>query len=95
MTTTIRLHRETKQKLEEIGRKGQSFDDIINNCIIEYCNNQLYEEHYFALRVEGEMNLQYGKISIPKKISGKKVKDVDLLDDYGYLLEQMGCELEE
>lgn len=30
ITTTIRIKRETKKKLEEIGRKNQSFDDIIN-----------------------------------------------------------------
>lgn len=38
MTTTIRIRRETKQKLEEIGRKGQTFDDIIKQLIETYEN---------------------------------------------------------
>lgn len=38
MTTTIRIHRETKQKLEELGRKGQTFDDIIKQLIETYEN---------------------------------------------------------
>ena len=33
MSTTLRVSRETKSKLERFGRKGQSFDDIINSLI--------------------------------------------------------------
>lgn len=33
MSTTIRVSRETKDKLENMGNKGQSFDDIITSLI--------------------------------------------------------------
>lgn len=35
MTTTIRIKRETKKKLEKLGNKGDTFDEIINR-LIEY-----------------------------------------------------------
>lgn len=90
----IQVSRDTHRKLMEIGRKGQSFDDIVNDCIIAYNNHNLMEEYHFPLRVEGEMNLQYGTVSIPKKIRGKKVKDIDIIDCFHYLLEQNDCEFE-
>lgn len=36
MTTTIRVKRSTKWKLESIGHKGETFDDIINKLINFY-----------------------------------------------------------
>ena len=36
MTTTIRIHRETKQELENLGKKNQTFDDIIQELIHTY-----------------------------------------------------------
>ena len=36
MTTTIRVKRTTKEKLEAIGHKGETFDDIINKLIDFY-----------------------------------------------------------
>lgn len=47
MSTTIRINRETKNKLENIGNKGETFDDIINKlyhernilAIHEICKN--------------------------------------------------------
>ena len=36
MTTTIRIKRTTKKKLENLGKKTDSFDDIINKLIENY-----------------------------------------------------------
>ena len=36
MTTTIRIKRETKRKLENLGKKTESFDDIIQRLIEEH-----------------------------------------------------------
>ena len=36
MTTTIRIKRSTKKRLETIGHKGQTFDDLINILIENY-----------------------------------------------------------
>ena len=36
MTTTIRVKRNTKKRLEEIGKKNDSFDDIINKLLDNY-----------------------------------------------------------
>lgn len=33
MTTTIRIKRTTKAKLEAVGHKGETFDDIINKLL--------------------------------------------------------------
>ena len=33
MTTTIRIKRTTKSKLESVGHKGETFDDIINKLL--------------------------------------------------------------
>ena len=32
-TTTIRIKRSTKQKLNEVGQKGMTYDDIINELL--------------------------------------------------------------
>lgn len=36
MTTTIRIKRTTKRRLEEIGKKNDSFDDILNKLLDSY-----------------------------------------------------------
>lgn len=36
MTTTIRIKRTTKRRLEELGKKNDTFDDIINKLIDSY-----------------------------------------------------------
>ena len=43
MTTTIRVKRETKQKLKNIGMKGESFDDIINEILHERNFHEIQE----------------------------------------------------
>ena len=40
MTTTIRIKRKTKKELENVGQKGQTFDDIIVNLLEFYHSNK-------------------------------------------------------
>ena len=85
MTTTIRIHRETKQKLENIGRKNESYDDIINEIlhernfyeIQEYTNKNsqdLYEE---TIRVFNII-----KYDVPEDENLKGV--IELIENDGY-----------
>lgn len=69
--TTIRVSMETKKELEELGRKGQTFNEIVHECIISKHNENLYGEYYFPYRTTGSLNLQYGKISAPKNENGE------------------------
>lgn len=41
--TTIRIKRETKKLLEDLGRKGQSFDEIVRELARYYIENKLRE----------------------------------------------------
>ena len=39
-TTTIRIKRSTKQKLDDVGRKGMTYDDIINELIDSFTGGE-------------------------------------------------------
>jgi len=43
MTTTIKLEKETKEKLERFGHKGESYDEIIER-LIDYFEELNMEE---------------------------------------------------
>lgn len=94
MSTTIRISRETKKMLEELGRKGQSFDDIVHHAAIALNNEQQYEEYYFSYRVTGQIDLQYGKIALPKKEGKITIKMSDVKCAIRSICEEQGWELE-
>ena len=40
MTTTIRIKRNTKRRLEDMGKKNETFDDILNKLLDFYDSNK-------------------------------------------------------
>lgn len=83
MTTTIRIKRKTKRQLEAIGRKNDSFDEIINDIlhsrniyeIQEYANNNSEDLLQETIRVfdainyllPEDINLEYAVETIKKE----------------------------
>lgn len=89
MSTTIRISRETKQMLEELGHKGQSFDDIVRLCAIELFN----KNHMYITNspVETSTGIEYIEIRVPKHITDIKetnIFGVTLEDSLGRLCEE-------
>lgn len=96
MSTTIRISRETKKMLEELGRKGQSFDDIVHHAAIALNNERFYEDMYFHFRDSNHIDLQYGKICLPKRSKGGKIKihSEDIVESIYSICEEQGWEVE-
>ena len=75
MSTTIRVSRETKKRLEELGHKGQSFDEIVQLCAIELSNRQ--HEYLINTPIETDKGIEYIEIRVPKHI--KEIKSTNVL----------------
>ena len=57
MATTISVTMETKEKLSHLGRKGETYDEIINKAI-ELAERQLfYDEQYRILKEDDFIEL--------------------------------------
>ena len=85
MTTTIRIRRETKRKLENIGRKNESFDDIINEILHERNFHEIQEytnENSEDLLKETIRVFDVIKYIVPENINLKGV--LELVEDDGY-----------
>ena len=89
----IQVSRETHRKLEEEGRKGQTFNDIINEAINALHNEKLYHEFYVPVRVQDSIDLQYMKIQMCKNKNQKLNLD-DLVDTMFAVAEENGITLE-
>ena len=45
--TTIQISKETKQKLDEIGKKNETYEDIIKRLLLKwYSFNRIVQKHF-------------------------------------------------
>lgn len=95
-TTTIRIKRSTKQKLDAIGHKGMSYDDIVNNAVIELHNKQ--NVHIANLGVGTPNGVEYIEIRVPKhikEITTTNLMGIDFNDTLGALCEENNIKWDE
>ncbi|MDE4907270.1 antitoxin VapB family protein [Methanogenium marinum] len=59
---TITVHDDIKQDLKKIGRKGESYSDIVNRLIIYYCTKMLDAELNDILENEEFIPLDLEKV---------------------------------
>ena len=90
----IQLSRETHRKLQEEGRKGQTFNDIVNEAVNALHNEKIYGEYYFPYRQEGQIDLQYGKVLLPKGNNKATLKIGDLIEAVRASAENAGIDLQ-
>lgn len=91
-TTTIRIKRSTKQKLDDIGRKGMTYDDIVRVGAIEVKNK---ESHYIwnVPMFNGDTCQEsYIEIRVPKHISKLAVDEDGLVESLRYIMEENGIQ---
>lgn len=96
MTTTIRVSRETKKMLEELGHKGQSFDEIVRLCAFELFNKQ--HEYITNTPIETNTGIEYIQIRVPKhikEIKSTNVLGIDIQDSLGALCDEHNIKYEE
>ena len=75
MSTTIRINRETKKLLEEIGHKGETFDMIVRAGALELSNkNHMYITNSPVITPNG---VEYVEIRVPKHI--KEITETNVL----------------
>lgn len=92
MSTTIRVSRETKQLLEEIGHKGQSFDDIVRAGAIELKNKQAVHIWNVPLFNGHTCQESYVELRVPKCIRSLAVDEEELASGLRYIMEENGIE---
>lgn len=92
----IQLSRETHRKLQEEGRKGQTYNDIVNEAVNALHNEKLYGYYYFPYRDENQMDLQYGMVQIPKVSKNSKIKIhiEEVISAIRSIYEEDNCEVE-
>lgn len=90
----IQVSRETHRKLEEEGRKGQTFNDIVNEAVNALHNEKIYNSYYFHYRDSNKMDLQYGEVSLPKGGKHIKIHIEDVVSAIHSICEETDCEVE-
>ena len=78
MSTTIRVSRETKNKLEQVGHKNQSFDDIVRLGAMELFNKN--NVHIINVPVSTRNGIEYIEIRVPKHLKSFHVDKGALSD---------------
>lgn len=89
----IQVSRDTHRKLNEIGRRNETFDQIVSRAVNALQNEKLYHEFYVPVRVQDSMNLQYMRIQMCKN-AHQKIHIGDILDSMFAVAEENGIKLE-
>lgn len=90
----IQVSRDTHRKLNKVGRRNETFDQIVNRAIIALNNEERYGEYYFPYRQEGQIDLQYGKVLFPKCGNKATLKIGDLIEAVRASAEDAGIDLQ-
>jgi len=69
----IQVSRDTHKELEELGRKNETFDQIVSKAAQALHNERIYNEYYFHYRSTISLNLQYGQVRLPKREKNQKI----------------------
>ena len=89
----IQVSRDTHRKLDEEGRRNETFDQIVSRAVNALQNEKLYHSFYVPVRVQDSMNLQYMEIRMCKN-THQKIHIEDLLDTMFAVAEENGITLE-
>lgn len=90
---TINVSRDTHRKLNEEGRRNETFDQIVSRAVNALHNEKMYHEFYVPVRVQDSMDLQYMEIRMCKN-THQKIHIEDLLDTMFAVAEENGITLE-
>lgn len=92
MSTTIRISRKTKKLLEEIGKKGQTFDELVYLGAIALSNDNNHYS-YNAPMFNGETwQESYIEVRVPKSIKKLAVDEEELLSALRFIMEDHDIE---
>jgi len=88
--TTIRVKQSTKEKLNEVGQKGQSYDDIVRlgaNEVFNKSHMHIINVPMFNGRTQQE---SYIELRVPKSIRELAIDEIALLDGLKHIMEENG-----
>lgn len=91
MTTTIRISRETKRELENMGHKGETFDDLVHKGAIELFNKS--KHHVINVPMSSKNGIVYIEVRVPKSLTSLNIDCNELSDCIGSLCEENDIEI--
>jgi predicted CopG family antitoxin len=77
MNTTITIKKEVKAKLDEIGKKSESYNDVIERLCSEYERAERYAIQNYAINMLKEPSLNEYNKKLLKQIADGKSKSWD------------------
>lgn len=92
MSTTIRISRETKKNLQELGRKGQTFDDLVRAGTVELENKEQFHVWNVPMFNGDTQQESYIEVRVPKSVRKLAVDEEGLVSALRYIMEEHGIE---
>lgn len=91
MSTTIRISRETKRELENMGHKGETFDDLVHKGTVELFNKA--NHHIINVPMQTKTGTIDIEVRVPKFITSLNIDCDELSDCISSLCEENDIEI--